>query len=413
MGDLKPLPVTKKVDKEARAARKTRSVTINSRTSRSRAKAGSSPEEIIEEAWQTDFLNETSSQVFEFRHKEKLIGQKSGKEGILHHLANKGANRPDSETKIPRFLHWFLGKYCSSLEIKDAKDYTPLHIALTENNTSFVGAVLDEPGLRNLDKVLLESCQFGNSLHLAIKYNLDVDRIEKMIEICSDSEKLLGSDKGKDGNTPLHTVMDMSDDEYHNEDKDNNSSEENESSHSELSDEEEDDDRNTAASLEEADWVEPVNSTRSPDEVGPLRSTKASRGLQRYSLKVPEADPSSSANRKDPNSTRTAGAARIQKVVEMLVLQNDSVLKKQNGSKRTPYQERIHHLLRRKFLRKENVGYDDEKDALRNPKFRGIVARDPVAAFIRSYCMRKFSRDKIMECLYQPGQGTLSYKIAV
>ncbi|KAH8784970.1 hypothetical protein F5883DRAFT_533894 [Diaporthe sp. PMI_573] len=73
-------------------------------------------------------------------------------------------------------------------------------------------------------------------------------------------------------------------------------------------------------------------------------------------------------------------------------------------SKRTPYQERIHHLLRIKFLQKENVGYDDEKYALRNSKFRGIVAKDPVAGIIRSYCIRKFSRDKIMECLYQPGQ---------
>jgi hypothetical protein len=113
-------------------------------------------------------LNETSSQAFEFRFKEKWIAQKSGTEGILYYLANKGANQPDSDTKIPRFLHWFMGKSCSLLETKHAKDYTPLHVALIENNTSFVSAVLDEPRLRNLDNVLLESCQFGNSLHLAI-----------------------------------------------------------------------------------------------------------------------------------------------------------------------------------------------------------------------------------------------------
>jgi hypothetical protein len=162
------------------------------------------------------------------------------------------------------------------------------------------------------------------------------------------------------------------------------------------------------ASHEEMDWVVPVNSAKSPDDIDLLQSPKTSRDLQRsYSWKPSEADTSSAAPSKEPNSTRTAGAARIQKIVEVLVLQNDSVLKKQNTSKQTPYQERIHHLLRTKFLQKENVGYDDEEYALRNSKFRGIVAKDPVAGIIRSYCIRKFSRDKIMECLYQPGQGTL------
>lgn len=377
--------MNKKEEKEGKAARRTRSTTNATKSSRSKARIGSSPKEIIAAAWEVDFQNEHQSQTFEYLYKEKWMTRRSGKDGILHYLANNGADRPDSDTKIPQFLQWLLGKYHGLLEAKDAVDYTPLHIALTKNNTSFVNAVLNHKNkLRNLDKVLLESCQFGNSLHLAIKYKLPVDDIKQMIEICSDPDKLLVSDKGKDGNTPLHTVMDLADD------GEPNDGEDYESGQSVSSEDE--DDRSTATSQEESGYLP----ARSPDDTIPPRLTKTAQGLQRpHSLQRPEVEASA--------------APSVEKIVEMLVLKKDSVLQKQNAFKRTPYQERI-HLLWTSFIRSsqetERASHTDEKSALRNPKFREMVAKDPVADFIRSYCVRKFTRDKIVACLYQPGQGT-------
>lgn len=392
--------MNKKEEKEGKAARRTRSATSATKTSRSKARIGSSPEEIIAAAWEVDFRDEHQIQTFEYLYKEKWMTRKPGKDGILHYLANNGADRPDSDFKIPQFLHWLLGKYHGLLENKDAVDYTPLHIALTKNNTSFVNAVLNHKHkLRNLDKVLLESCQFGNSLHLAIKYKLPVDDIKQMIEICSDPDKLLVSDKGKDGNTPLHTVMDLA------EDGDPNDGEDYESGQSVFSDD--GDDRGTVTSQEESGYLDPMNRARSPDDIISPQSTKTAQGLQGpYSWQRPEVE--ASAAPKQPISTRTASALRVEKIVEMLVLKKDSVLQKQNAFKRTPYQERIHLLwtsFNRSSLEMEQASHIDEKTALRNAKFREMVAKDPVADFIRSYCVRKFTRDKIMACLYQPGQG--------
>lgn len=401
MATWKTNVVNKKEEKEGKAARRTRPATSAPKASRSRAKIGSSPEEIITAAWEVNFLDEDQSQTFEYLYKEKWMSRKPGKDGILHHLANNGAKLPDSDTKIPRFLHWLLGKYHGLLETKDAVDYTPLHIALTKNNTSFVNAVLNHTHkLINLDKVLLESCQFGNSLHLAIKYKLPIDDIKNMIEICSDPDKLLVSDKGKDGNTPLHTVMDLADD------GDPNDGEDNESDQSVSSDDEYD--GGTVTSQEESGYLDPMNPAGSSDDITHLRSTETAQGISRsQSWQRPGVD--ASAAHRQLNSTGTASALRVKKIVEMLVLKNDSVLQKQNVSKRTPYQERI-HLLWASFggslLETEQGSHADEKSALRNAKFREIVAKDPVADFIRSYCVRKFSRDKIMACLYQPGQGT-------
>lgn len=400
MATLKTNAANKKEEKEGKTTRRTRSATTAPKTSRSKAKIGSSPEQIIEAAWEVNFLDGNQSQTFEYLYKEKWVTRKSGKDSILHYLANNGAKLPDSDIKIPQFLRWILGKYYGLLETKDAKDYTPLHSALTENNISFVNAVLNhEPRLRNLDKVLLESCQFGNSLHLAIKFKLPVDNIKQMIEICSDADKLLVSDKGKDGNTPLHTVMDLADDEDPNDGDDSESSRNNSS--------EDEDDGGTVDSQEQSGYLDALNAARPPDNNTLFRSNKTAQGLQRsYSWRRPEDN--ESAAPKQPNSTHTASALSVQKIVEMLVLKNDSVLQKQNVSKRTPYQERI-HLLWKSFASSspeaENASHIDEKSALRDAKFREVVAKDPVADFIRSYCVREFSRDNIMTCLYQPGHG--------
>ncbi|KAH6876438.1 peptidase S8/S53 domain-containing protein [Thelonectria olida] len=35
---------------------------------------------------------------------------------------------------------------------------------------------------------------------------------------------------------------------------------------------------------------------------------------------------------------------------------------------------------------------------------REVVAEDPIASYVRSYCVRRFSRDTIMKCLYSTGQ---------
>lgn len=323
---------------------------------------------------------------------------------ILHVLAKPedwpdGTSWSDDNQKLRQFLDWILESHHDLLENKNEYNYTPLHLAPMHRHTVFVDAVLQNRKLMNLGKVLSEACPHGNSLHLAIKHRLDIDLIKLMVDKCA---QMIAQDQGADGNTPLHACMSMDIDR-----------EESEAESESDEGDEDDQDRETEAA-EEQDHVQdaknlgwiPVDTgtvKRKPTHVELKSPTTTQRRpshtlpLQQLSIMVPAA-------REDVSYS-------VRRVVELLVQKHDSVLTSYNTENRTPYQERIHQLqlldhVGAELTKAEQAAPDDEKAAAREAAVRRIVSKDPVASYIRSYCVRNFPRDKIMTCLSHPGQGT-------
>lgn len=303
-------------------------------------------ERILSAALEINFTQHAEAQEFENKWKER-IQKKSGSK-ILLVLAKK-KHWPDgmqwSPAKTKEFLDWALEKYHTLLEVKE-DECSPLHLAVTDANGAFVDAVLNNQKMTSLGlgQILSETCHNGNALHIAIKHRQPF--INQLIEKSAPFSKIFSREDLRSQNTPLHACMSM---DLHEED-----------------DDERDDDASSSSSDEDQ------HSYSHLDYDGVTAS---------------------------PNALE---------IVKLLVPKQNEVLWQLNANKRTPYQERIHQLRSSKLMETELAKADKpaaDEEKRKAAALQTIVAKDPIASFIRYYCMTQFTRDEIMTCLYEPGQG--------
>jgi hypothetical protein len=368
-----------KASKEAKESRAALGAGRRGKSSGSGVKKSDGGKSILRDAAKTDFSSEKAAQEWYSNHKEK-IARKPGCY-ILHTLAKGDSGSIASKWKtedLRQFLRWILGVHHGLLEVADLSRLTPLHHALMEGNAEFVQAVLEHENLINLGNVLPMNCMLGNALHVAImSENRSVEIIQLLVEKCAQIKDMFVAGRDGDGNRPLHMCMTM---DIQADDVDEGSDE-----GSDLSDD--GDGRDTEDGVvisspaikrrapnivtveDAADFASPVVSKRSP--LG---------GLQRQTTFVSDA--------------LVQRRADMLGVVRLLVDAHRAALMEKNREDRTPYQERIHQ------LRSMDIYSDIGEDAMQH-----VITKDPVADFIRSYCIRNLPRDEIIKSLYQPGQG--------
>lgn len=279
----------------------------------------------------------------------------------------------------PRQVLWSPGK-------KNHLGHYPLHLALLEKKHAFVDAVLSQHDLKNLASLLKHTCSKENCLHIAISKSSP--SIELMINKCKKYPEIF-TQENYDKNTPLHVAMSFMGDEV------------------------------DPSRLEHV--IRDLIPAATPAQQAAINGGLASNGVdsRRSSLSLSSLDEETESQGSDVDDESQAGDGDSQAgdlipglhIVELLVTACSDVLKNQNVENRTPYQERIYQLRNSPKVKQvlEKVKPKDAKGdvaASKEDAFRKIVVEDPIAEYIRAYCVREFSRDQIMECLYQPGQGT-------
>ena len=354
---------------------------------------------ILQAAWKTDFKDPAKAQRFEGLYKERML--KTRRYHVLHELARIHSRpgelgRMDENAK--QFLNWMLEKYPTLLEKTDEDGYTALHAAIKERNTDFVDNILQNEAVVNRGVILEQTCQYGNSLHVAIKQRLP--SIELMINKCSEANHIFLEEQLGTKNTPLHLYMSHNDlngcggaeyDDIEYEEEDHQSYYSDVYEKSNLDDIMSDDDEHGE---KERDWI-------------PLR-----KGLERTQTIRSEAGlspfPRIGRIKSFPVSIpheRTTTES-VLGVVELLIEKQQSVLWKTNADMRTPYQERIHYLTEAAQEELDRMEQDsDDGTTDREAYLRRLEDEDPITTYIRSYCMKELPRDRIMASLYRPGQG--------
>ncbi|KAG5789282.1 hypothetical protein H9Q69_011655 [Fusarium xylarioides] len=337
---------------------------------------------ILKAALEVYFTNKNQVASFETQYKERLMGTRSRARNILCVLAKKEdlshyAGWSDAKTK--EFLHWILKGYHNLLEYQDGTPKTyPMHSALQQKHTAFINGVLGFPDLININKVLTVEGQYGNALHIALdscpsSFSLLVNR-------CSQFASMFTAKRPISKNTPLHDCVSVNFDADDDEEEDEDEYEDGEMEVEESGDESDDDFAISTASDEEhtgqfgsVNRRHSVNNrTGHPDVLAMERtqSIKATNNLEYPADRFP--------------------------YVELLIESSDSALYCYNDDNRTPYQERLHQL-EAYFKRLSTPLYKDTE-------FEDWATKDPIASYIRSYCVRNFTRNKVTKCLYYTGK---------
>ncbi|RBR13229.1 hypothetical protein FVER53590_25652 [Fusarium verticillioides] len=337
---------------------------------------------ILKAALEVDFTNKNQVASFETQYKERLMGTRSRARNILCVLAKKEdlshyAGWSDAKTK--EFLHWILKGYHNLLEYQDGTPKTyPMHSALQQKHTAFINGVLGFPDLININKVLTVEGQYGNALHIALdscpsSFSLLVNR-------CSQFASMFTAKRPISKNTPLHDCMSVNFDADDEEEEDEYEDGEMEVDVEESGDESDDDFAISTASDEEhtgqfgsVNRRHSVNNkTGHPDVLAMERtqSVEATNNLEYPADRFP--------------------------YVELLIESSDSALSCYNDDNRTPYQERLHQL-EAYYKRLSTPLYKDTE-------FEDWATKDPIASYIRSYCVRNFTRNKVTKCLYYTGK---------
>ncbi|KAG5769166.1 hypothetical protein H9Q72_003509 [Fusarium xylarioides] len=337
---------------------------------------------ILKAALEVDFTNKNQVASFETQYKERLMGTRSRARNILCVLAKKEdlshyAGWSDAKTK--EFLHWILKGYHNLLEYQDGTPKTyPMHSALQQKHTAFINGVLGFPDLININKVLTVEGQYGNALHIALdscpsSFSLLVNR-------CSQFASMFTAKRPISKNTPLHDCVSVNFDADDDEEEDEYEYEDGEMEVEESGDESDDDFAiSTASDEEHTGQFGSVNRRHSVNNrTGHLdvlamertQSIKATNNLEYPADRFP--------------------------YVELLIESSDSALYCYNDDNRTPYQERLHQL-EAYFKRLSTPLYKDTE-------FEDWATKDPIASYIRSYCVRNFTRNKVTKCLYYTGK---------
>ncbi|PQE32882.1 hypothetical protein CJF32_00001364 [Rutstroemia sp. NJR-2017a WRK4] len=367
--------------------------------------------------------------------------------------------------KQRNFLHWMLHQpeYQLLLERVGERGFTPMHDALYDSLFDFVDAVMEVEGL-NIIGVLKKRCQAGNCLHLATEKSFP--NLSKMIDICADDKYALMDDENSPEGTPLHIavkevlvlVRDLDERDGPESDDEIERPDEKEDQHSQQ-DHEDDYDHASESYNEEMDEdyeeppsdVESGSSSEEHDEDGqehdgevyepePVRYRFEAREEREDRLATLLDDLDKEFVRpRPPSRARHTGTKEVKKgqleegatytssasrtiltqdllelpashSVRLLVEACPEALERKNKFGRTPYQEREHILLDDLLVKElvkayaEKKGHRGDTEEAREARAKRVIfVNDPIAHYLRSYCVRNESRDRTMKRLYKPG----------
>ncbi|KAI2631548.1 putative subtilisin [Hypomontagnella submonticulosa] len=364
-------------------------------------------------------------------------------DNALHIMEKSGS---EGEAKR-RFLKWMLQQqeHQDELVEQDKLGYTPMHNALINQNIDFVNDVLDVKGI-NIINILMYKSSMGNCLHLATQHSFP--NLSKMVEKCAGNTDVFMEGENTPNGTPLHIAVNVdrpSDEEDEEEDDDDYEDEKGGSvpggwagRHASFSDQKNNLGGNSGESKQKLDsergsgtskelnkdmysgqyqggqrerlyWIF-ANLDKQIDRPRPPPKTPTEcTGTEGIGNGRPEGDASPASQHiqmKDPVELPAGHSVRL------LVEACPGALTTKNAADRTPYQEREHFLLNDKlvleFVRRYAEGGGHDGDTKENREARAkrvVITKDPVAHYIRSFCMHNsISRDETMKRLYKPGQ---------
>ncbi|KAF7919273.1 hypothetical protein EAE99_008575 [Botrytis elliptica] len=348
------------------------------------AQNGEDPGAILLEAQKINFELKDSDPVAAF--KRKYDGILLGRSGInmLDELARTSTWESKQQPKL--FLDWILENYPELLEKLNAEGYGPFQKALLERNDDFVEAVLENPALKNLGTAFKLSSNKGNAIHIAVEkmYHATHDILKK----CKDPRSMLKQKNG-DGNTPLHIAVSISEYDVY-------------SVRTVLRQHHLIPNESTSASTTEP--------STEPNSRLPRVETNRHTGNQSRSDEQLSQKEISGIDRplNDETTSYELGLQWLYSIVQLLVDTCPDTLEYKNKALRTPYQERedtIRSLdMIDQVLKEVKATSGSRSDVeLREEAIRCILIEDYIGSHIRSHCMHNFSRDKIMTCLYYPG----------
>ncbi|KIW63767.1 hypothetical protein PV04_08745 [Phialophora macrospora] len=347
------------------------------------------PRTLLQEAEKVDFRIKEQADNFKRKYNDYLLGRTDmgdSRKNILHVLADHENRWTDDQ--IQTFLDWLLKEYHGLLEKKDDLGYAPLFRALQYDKHAFVNAVLSYPNLKNLGAVLKLTCDKGNILHVAI-YN-ESPYIKTMVKKCRSYPAIFT--QGNDANarhTPLHYAVLI--------DEGEKDLEEVLRKHGVVAKH----DSPNKATTESALSIRRVGTT-SLNQQNPKQHSLSPSEPAPADWTVVDGDP----------RYATKGVQPLE-LVELLVEACPAALSYKNAAEETPYQARdsllqdsttVQSAINKILEATENTNEKGPTDEMRERAFRKIFVDDPIASYIREYCMCNLARDETMKCLYRPGQ---------
>lgn len=414
--------------------------------------------------------------LFKTKLEKQTKKAKDKEENLLHLLVRDEWRKPEHKTVAKRLLDWMLQQqeHETLLKLRDPRGFTPVHNALYDNVHDFIGIILEAEKLDTIS-ILKKTDSAGMScIHLAAqKQSL---HLSAMIRRCNrDKEILMDGDRSEKA-TPLHIAVQnlkilipvpeedgdleadtegegLEDNEGHqnqvpsdhndddvfaevdglNEDSDDDS----DYKDSGMSESEEDSELEDESEVEEVNYrfedqperqkrLQRILDCLDKDNARP-RPPPRVQDAKSGNLQQMDTEYSDNDQVREGNDSSISEVATTQELadlppdhsVRLLIEACPEALMTKNSHKRTPYQEREHLLLDDDDV-KQLVKQYAEKNGLRVDIVearearakRMIIVEDPVARYIRSYCVRESkSREETMQQLYKPGQGELNVRI--
>ncbi|KAK7403904.1 hypothetical protein QQX98_010311 [Neonectria punicea] len=383
--------------------------------------------------------------LFKSKLKDATSRARDGSENLFHFLVMK---RWWETSKAKLFFNWMLlqHEHHVLLGLEDHRGFTPMHNALFDKVDDFIDVVLEVHGL-NVTGILEKKCSAGNCLHLATKHSFP--NLVDMISKCTGNMDIFMGEERSPEDTPLHIAVQnvqalVSYDEAHSEmgDESERAEDDDDQHHQpiydddrELEDDDDDDDsdfQDTSEddrSLESEGYLMNEEGLELDEEVEDLeresfrleseeerekRLTRVINNLDK-DMARPRPVPSEEEDTfRSSQDTLFQHSMELppQHSVRLLVEACPEALTIKNKADRTPYQEREYVLLNDPLVQKLVKAYAEKKprprgetEEIRESRARRIiVVEDPVAHYIRSFCMRKSrSREETMKRLYKPG----------
>ena len=281
-------------------------------------------------------------------------------------------------------LSWLLEKSPSLLHQQNHYMYTPVQVALVERQVEFVKTILSLPRLENFQAILEHQSPMGNCLHLAVEH--DFPELEALIQRCDGIRPAFACQSNTEKDTPLHLAVK----------------------------------RLVLDGLGDDEWSDTAVFKEGLRQLGEQTERPRPSGAWSKAVALQDGAGSPPGHLSDDSTIQDSGlelgiigeielsAEENLKRVQLLVEACPNPLFLKNKNNRTPYQEREHCLLRAPVVVRmigEYVKDKADQDDARMRAERRIVVEDPVAAYIRSFCVRDLPRELALLSLYQPGQG--------
>ncbi|KAK7709645.1 hypothetical protein SLS63_013160 [Diaporthe eres] len=336
--------------------------------------------EVSHQKWEfpniaNDFLlNHTQTDPGAYFGQYERYMKKTEFDDILTQILARLAPPAREKSSLPKFLHWLIGvnKRVLTKVDKDTSK-TPLLYSLYKNMHVVVETILKivvDPK-QNLGVVLEESEErsYGTCLHMAIQ--CESPSLKVMADKCNSFPDQFGK-LDWHGNTPLHLLAQCRG--------------------SELDIEHLEDILQGRLGQIEKPELATTETANDRDHAGHIDKSESSQ-IKRAEFRQIE--------------------FRVQ-VLETMAKALNSALKQKNKEGMTPYQLRLHTIessqnvkdvLKRVRANQEIGESNSTIEMLRERAKRTIIAKDPVAKAIRTFCIRTFTKpDDIVECLYRPGE---------